>query len=252
MAKTRKTRTPRPTAPAPPLAAESGADVHWFFAGLMAAAVVGILIYLPMSWVFDMKTPDFNPLVLAPLFLGAVGLFHLFQAVRKTMRARKFGAVTLSLTGASVVRMGGRLEGVVRTASRITPTGDVRVVLQCVDTHVFRQIDSSSADTETHREHVTWEHALLVPAEGLDSVAGIPFAFELPASVGEPPTPEAEQGSATEPQVSFKAALSIPFMKSRVWTHNAPPTSRRWRLVVAAPTPGTDVHAEFPVQADGR
>ena len=232
--------------------AESGADVHWFMAGLMAAAVIGILVYLPTTWVFDMNAPDFNPLVLVPTLLAAVGLFQLFQAVRKTSRARKSGAATLTLTGTGVARMGGTVAGVIRTAARIAPTGDVRVVLQCVDTHVFRQINhQSSSGTDSQREYVTWEHAQLVPLVGLDSVAGIPFAFELPASVGEPPKSEVEPGSSTSPRVSFTAAINVPFMKKRVWTHNAPQTSRRWQIVVSAPTTGIDFRAEFPVAIDG-
>lgn len=246
--KTRTRGPSRPVGPDAPVVAESGADVHWFMAGLMAAAVIAILIYLPTTWVFDMNAPDFNPLVLVPAFLAAVGLFQLFQAVRKTSRAWKFGAATLMLTGAGVARMGGTVAGVIRTAARITPTGDVRVVLQCVDTHVFRQVNhQSSSGTDSQREYVTWEHAQLVPLEGLDSVAGIPFVFELPASVGEPPTSEAEPVSATSPRLSFTAAINIPFVKQRVWTRNAPHTSRRWQMVVSAPTAGIDFRAEFPV-----
>ena len=83
-------------------------------------------------------------------------------------------------------------------------------------------------------------------------MTGIPFAFQLPASVGEPPTAESSRASASAPQVSVKVALTLPLMENRVWTHNAPPVARRWRLVVTAPTRGTDFSVEFPVEVDDR
>lgn len=225
------------------------ASRHWFLAGLLAAAVIGILVFLPIEFVFDMNSPDFNPLAMVPVFFGAVGLYNLALAVRWTRHARKFGAATMDLKGSGTARMGGRVEGVVRTASRLEPQGDYTLVLQCVDLHEFRNTQASDAGTHHNRSFVVWEHSLQVAAAGTDSTQGIPFAFQLPASVGEPQTP----ARPNAPTMSFKASITIPGMTPRIATSNAPPLSRSWRLKVSAPMPGTDFNAQFdvPVRAEG-
>jgi hypothetical protein len=134
----------------------------------------------------------------------------------------------------------------VHTSTRLQPQGDYTVVLQCVDVHEFRS-SSSSASTHHNSAFVVWEQALQVPAQGIDSSRGIPFAFQMPASVGEPR--KAEPPDPNQPSFSFKASLTIPFMKPRIVT-NAPPVARVWQLKVSAPMPGTDFHAQFDVPVE--
>jgi hypothetical protein len=220
------------------------ASSHWFIAGLMAVAVIGILVFLPIEFVFDMNSPDFNPMALVPVFLGAIGLYHLALAVRWTHHARRFGAATMELKGAGTARMGGRVEGVVRTATTLAPQGDYTLVLQCVDVHEFRNSRASEAGTHHNRSFVVWEQALQVPAQGIDSSQGIPFAFQMPAAVGDPQN--ATPRDPNRPTMSFKASFTIPFMKPRIVT-NAAPLARAWQLQVSAPMPGTDFHAQFDV-----
>jgi hypothetical protein len=83
----------------------------------------------------------------------------------------------------------------------------------------------------------------------VDSTRGIPFAFQLPNSVG--PAPQPPIRPTRSPYFSFKAAIMIPGLR-RVWSSNDPPVARRWVLEVSAPMPGTDFEARFllPVEPD--
>lgn len=220
---------------------------HWFMAAGFTGATIFVSSYLPWPWVFEIDSPDFNPMIVLPLMLIGVSGYQLFHAVRWTARLVRFGSATMELKGAGTVWLGRQLQGVIRTARPIQPEGPYRFVLQCIDTHEF--LDHSDAATRTHRAEsfTVWKHELEVPATGVDSTRGIPFSFQLPASVG--PGPAASRVPTGSPHFQSTTAIVIPGMR-RVWSHNDPPQARTWQLDVSAPMPGTDFHAQFivPVQ----
>jgi len=230
---------------------KSTAITHWIMAVGLAGAAVWVSTFLLWPWILDINHPDFNPMVALPILLGIVSAVQLFKAVRWTLRQRKFGTSTMELKGSGSVRLGQRLEGKVRTATTLRPEGDFCVVLQCVETHEFR--DLRDQPQRTHRdEHFTvWKQEVRVSADGLDSTQGIPFSFRLPESMGPRPATIPAPSSPTGVRFEFKGAILIPGMR-RIWTHNAPPAARTWQLDVTAPMPGTDFHAQFvvPVQHD--
>lgn len=226
---------------------KDNAITHWIMAGGMAGAIIFVSSYLPWPWIFDIDSPDFNPMVMLPLMLGGVSVYQLFHAIRWTARHRRFGTARMELKGAGTVWMGTRFEGVVRTAQALQPEGSFRIVLKCIDTHEFRDHSATATNTRNAESFTVWKHELEVPATGLDSTRGIPFAFQLPESVGQ--SPVTSRVSTGSPYFRFKAAIMIPGMR-RVWSHNDPPKARTWQLDVSAPMPGTDFHAQFivPVQ----
>lgn len=225
------------------------AITHWVMAVGFLGATAFVSSHLPWPWLFDIDDPDFNPMVVLPLLLGGVSIHQLFHAIRWTARQKRFGTATMELKGTGTVWLGTRLEGVIRTARPLQSEGPFRLVLRCVDTHEFRDLGSSATRTQTAESFTVWERALEVPSAGVDSTRGIPFSFQLPASVG--PKPATSRVSSGSPYFRFKAAITIPGMR-RVWSHNDPPQARAWQLDVSAPMPGTDFHAQFivPVQQD--
>jgi hypothetical protein len=225
------------------------AITHWIMAVGMAGATVFVSSFMPLPWVFDLESPDFNPMVAVPPLLGGVSAFQLFHAIRWTTRYRRFGTAKMDLKGTGTVLLGTRVEGVIRTARPLQPDGPFRVVLQCVDTHEFHDIGGAAAGPDKTESHVVWKEELEIPSRGIDSTRGIPFSFQLPQSVG----PKQMRSSAPtgSPYFKFKVALRIPGMR-RIWTHNEPPTARMWQLDASASMAGTDFHAQFivPVQQD--
>lgn len=227
------------------------AITHWVMAVGLAGAGIWVSSYLPRPWTFDINHPDFNPMIAMPGLFAAVTARELFRAIRWTVRQRRFGTATMELEGKGDVRLGARLAGVVRTATTLQPEGDVRVVLQCIETHQFREMKDEPQRTHRDEQFTVWKQEVRVPVEGLDSTRGIPFVFQLPKSVGPSPAIIPPASSPSGFKFEFKGAITIPGMR-RIWTRNTAPSARTWELDISAPMPGTDFHAQFivPVQQD--
>ncbi|MCC7177700.1 MAG: hypothetical protein IT177_04845 [Acidobacteria bacterium] len=220
------------------------AATHWFMAALLGMAAAAIPLYFDMRWIFDVDSPEFNPIVAVPLLLAAVALYYAALGTLGTMRRRRFGSSVLEIEGPGVARLGRPLRGRVRTGTALRPTGDYRLALQCLDTHAFRS--SSSEPISRDREFVVWEQVLTVAPEGLDATQGIPFTFELPESVGKDVATQPTPRPKANPHFRFKASVNIPFMRRRVMTNEAP-KARRWQIDVSAPMDGADYRAQFAV-----
>ncbi|PWS33996.1 hypothetical protein DFH01_27040 [Falsiroseomonas bella] len=220
---------------------------HGVLAVGFAVATGFVASYLPWPWVFDIHSPDFNPMVALPLLSAGVTALETVRAVRAELRHRRFGAATLDLEGSGRLRLGQRVGGVVRTARPLAPTGPYRIRLRCVDTHEFRDTSENATSPRRNSDFVVWEREQECPAEAVDSTRGIPFAFRLPNSVG--PAPQPPIRPTRSPYFSFKAAIMILGLR-RVWSSNDPPVARRWLLEVSAPMQGTDFEARFLLPVD--
>lgn len=223
--------------------AGSNGVTFWALFVLLGGAAGGVLWMVRSRLVLDPDSPDFNPIALVPLVLGAFALVYLVRALRWTLQRRRFGAATLTLSGDGVGRLGRRLEGAVRTATTLSSEGDYRIRLRCLESHVMR--DTNPPEERSVSSFVVWDRTLVVPAEGIDSARGIPFAFDLPPSAGQPSSRPDRNPNAV--QVRLEAAITIPFLKPRFVGQNAGPGARTWELEVVAPVPGRDFRTTFVV-----
>lgn len=214
----------------------ASAITHWLTAAAALAVIIAIRFFLPIPWIFDLNDPEFMPLIMMVPLAAVFGLYHAALGLWWTIRARRFGTASLEITG-DVGQLGRPLRGVVRTARPLQPEGDYQVRLRCIETHQMRDI-GESARPHSH-DFVVWEHAVTVPAAGIDSSKGIPFSFTLPAQV-RAPQPERDPNA-----IRFDYTVAVPFAK-KVWT-NRPASGTSWLLVVTAPMPGTDFKAAFTV-----
>jgi hypothetical protein len=220
----------------------------WLKAGIVGVAAVAMAVFLPMKWVLDMNSPDFNPMVLMVLALGVFALVSAGQALWVSRRHRRFGSSELKLEGDGVGRMGRMLKGWVKTARPLTGAEVARVTLSYVESHAFRNLDASDAGMTHSHAFVVWDRAMEVPLAGVDCAgAGIPFQFAMPESVGKKP----QQRAPENPYFKFKGVLKIPGMKARGWAHGVEPEAREWRLEVRAETAEGVFKTAFRVPVEG-
>ena len=182
--------------------------------GAAAASVLYPVYYLKAPFVLDFNSPDFNPAVLVPVFLGVFGLKYLFTAVLGTMRGRRFGQAVMELDGETVAP-GETLKGAVRVPAGLVPLGDYKFRLQCV-----RQESTAKGGL---RDHLMWEEVLRVNARSAAPGGGVPFGFVIPRDAMS----TAESNLRTDGSV-------------------------RWILEVKAPLKGLDFYAIFGVHVRAR
>jgi hypothetical protein len=218
------------------------ATTHWIMAGLAALAAGFLGWQLGWPWIVDIEDPDFNSMIIIQVFIIGIGLWQVLQAVRWAARGRRFGATEMEIDGPVPVPLGRVLAGRLRSPRALEPTGDYRITLSCFDIHERRNTSSSTASPHQTEAFPVWTSEITLPATS-DAVAGLPFRFQLPASVGPKPVRPLEQGKT---YFRFKASINLPGFR-RIATHNAAPIGRRWQLDVAAPTAGTGYEAAFVV-----
>ncbi len=219
------------------------AVIHWLMAAVMTGGVFFLAWQLAWPWVFDVNDPAFNPMLFLFGFLIIATVYEVFVALRWSSRLRRFGGARMELSNRGNIRLGERFEGRILTAKPLTPDGDWHILLRCIDRYspVGTAPHSSESDLDMN---IPWQKELIIPAAALNTANGIPFAFQLPKSVG--PEPNALGISTGSPYFKFRAAVSIPGFR-RQWAQNVAPNARSWQLDVSAQMPGTDFHAQFIV-----
>lgn len=228
------------------VAAESSPLTEAITAAVTSALAGGGAVWigwmLGWPWVLDLGDPDFNPLIVMEGLLLAVALWQGVKAARWYARHRRFGAAVLVLKGEPHLQLGQTLSGLVRLDRPVQPTGPYRLVLTCLDVH-----DTGNAGTPRRQSFPVWSAECQLPA-ATDPRQGLPFSFDLPASVGPDPVP-----SGILPQNTyfrFRMTLNIPGLR-RVVQKDRPPVDRYWSLVVKAPTRGTDFRCALLVPLRG-
>lgn len=216
----------------------------WIMAALAGAAAVWVGWMLGWPWVVDIDDPDFNPMIILEGLLLAVCLWHVAKALLWTRRAKAFGASEIEIDGRAPIPLGGCFTGRVRTRQPVRARGDFRLVLTCFDVHESRTRSSASGSV-AHRNEAfpVWKAEQSLPAT-TDSLRGLAFRFDLPASVGARPV--APLAPKANPYFSGSISISIPGLR-RIFTRNKPPVARYWTLEVTAPTEGPSYRAEFTV-----
>ncbi|WP_136622485.1 MULTISPECIES: hypothetical protein [Mesorhizobium] len=214
-------RSQQPAAAQPPVVDANAANASsgYFFAGAMVLIAILIPWYFELPLNFDVTDREFNPLVFVPVVFALIGLYALPKAVRDTLRVRKFGATTLQ---AGPARPGGRFEGLVRSSRDLSPSGDYTVLLRCIRTYRVGGpiVNTIAEDKSTYKEELKYQEKLVIPRGSVQSSAGIPFAFAIPADAlpsNGPPVYERQHGNV------------------------------RWILTVTAPMPGVDYYAVFAI-----
>jgi len=194
------------------------AQIDWIMAvlvlGAAAASFLYPVLYLKMRFVLDFNSPDFNPAVLVPVFLGVFGLKYLFAAVLATMRGRRFGQAVMEMDGETVAQ-GETLKGAVRVPADLVPLGDYEFHLQCV----HQQYTANGR----LRDEIRWEETLRVNAQSANRGGGVPFAFMIP------------RDAMSTAQSTLMTGQSV-----------------RWILEVKAPLKGLNFYAIFGVVVRAR
>ena len=224
---------------------EDGMADHTSTHGIMAVFLLGaaglIVWHFKLKWNFNPDSRDFNPMVIAPLVLGAMGLRFLVPAVLGTLRGRRFGQSVLEIEGPPV-RMGGTMRGKITTSAAIHPLSDFEITLRCIETFAIRS-DSDSSDTLTKNiDHVRWESTVRAAPAAVRSTEGIPFEITLP----EPFEPVPDIKPDSRAIVRGVVALNLPGGR-KIFSHNQKPVSTHWMLLIRAPVKGVDYQARFCV-----
>lgn len=199
-------------------AASFHVGIDWLMAALLVGAAVAAALYFRVDWNFDLDSRDFNPFVFVPIVLGGFGLRFFVSALLATLRARRHGEAALEVEG-EFVAPGETLRGRVRTATDLAPSGPYELRLRCIEAVPHVEV-GGGVDRGTY-DRIRWEATLAVPAAGLRSSAGIPFAFALPEGV---------------------PVAGDPGLKGQI----------RWTLDVRAPGPGLDFATWFGVDVRRR
>lgn len=149
-----KRRNPRQAVAKPPApvidANAANASSDYFLAGGMGLIAALIPWYFELPLNFNVTDREFNPLVFVPVVFAVIGLYALLNAIRNTLRVRKFGATTLQAGGANP---GKRFEGLLRASRDLAPAGDYTVLLRCIRTYrVGGPIMGIAADKSTYKK----------------------------------------------------------------------------------------------------
>ncbi len=223
-------------------------DINGYMAVLLLGAVCLFIWYFKPEWNFDFNSPSFNPAIFVPFFIGGYGLYHAILFIRGTLRSRTFGESSMQLQGLTV-RMGEKMQGVIRASVELRPLSDYEIRLQCIESFVMHRMSTSESSKNVDR--IRWEQTIRVPPAGINSKEGIPFEFTLPAPFDKT---GAAAGNPTPPKSAIEfsalASINIPGVQT-VIAHNQAPNSRRWIIEINAPLKGINYYAIFGVIVEG-
>jgi len=216
----------------------------------LAAAGISVLALGGAGWLgwsvgwpetFDLNDPELiNPISI--MILGLLGVAGWFGAksVRHALRQLAFGAATLEIDPPGALRLGRAFSGRLKVQKPVAATGPFRLVLTCTDVHEFEEDGRFRTSN-----FPVWSAERTVPAD-TDATRGLPFRFDLPASVGPDPVPS---GILPGTRNRHRTTVHVPGLRQVVASNN-PPVGRYWTLVATAPTPGPDFRAEIVIPLD--
>ncbi len=147
---------------------------------LMTAVVLGgagawVVSALGTPLVVDPSNPEFNPLIVLALLLGAIGAYYFVRGVHRRRVITRFGTTVFDQEGSNVY-VGETLRGRVITSRRLSAPEGFHLRLRCIE----RKGQSFDETRRRTRDAVVWEASQT--AHPADSHAGIPVEFTIPAS----------------------------------------------------------------------
>lgn len=212
-------------------------------AGLIALVAAGVAVWvgwmMGWPWVLDVNDPAFNPLIAVEALLIVAAVWHAMKALRWYLRHRSFGDTVLVLDKPGHLRLGRKLAGIIRSERPVAATGPFRLALACIDVHRV----SDSGEASRHEAFPVWTAEREYP-QGSDTLKGLRFSFDVPASVGPEP---AASGMRTDGEgARLRITVHLPGFR-RAYSKNSPPAERYWTLTVTAPTARADFRSEMQV-----
>jgi len=148
------------------------ASSDYIFSAVMFLIAVLVPWYFELPLVFDIYSPDFNPLIFVPVVFAGVGVVMLTRTVLGVVRAGKFGNATLSPTAA---RRGEIFRPVMLTKVDIDTTGDFVLTLKCIR----RAGGGDEYEGGSSSDKVLWKHAEICPAATRSRI-GVAAVFQIP------------------------------------------------------------------------
>ena len=188
------------------------ASSDYIFSALMFLIAAVTPWYFELPLIFDVNSPDFNPLIFVPVVFAGIGAIMLTRTWLGVVRAGKFGNATLSPASA---RRGEIFRPVMLSKSDIATTGDYVLTLKCI-----RRISGGDEydGGGSSRDQVLWKHSETCPA-GTRSSIGVAAVFHVPRDAQ--PTRGPDKGTSSG--------------------------NVRWELTVTAPVRGVNFRQDFPV-----
>jgi hypothetical protein len=156
-------------------ATASGSNVDLMMAVVLGAAAAWVVSALGTPLVFDLSNPDFNPLIVLALILGAGGVFYLVRGIRRRAVISRFGATAFDQEGSNVY-VGETLRGRVITSRPLSAPDGFQLRVRCIEGK-GETMDETRRRT---RAAILWEASQT--AHTADSHAGIPVEFTIPTS----------------------------------------------------------------------
>ena len=189
----------------------ANASPDYIFSAVMLLIAASMPWYFELPLIFDVYSPDFNPLIFVPVVFAGVGVVMLTRTVLGVVGAGKFGNATLSPT---LARRGGIFRPVMLTKVDIETTGDFVLTLKCIR----RAGGGDDYDGGSSSDKVLWKHAETCPASTRSRI-GVAAVFQIPNDAQ--PTRGPDKGTNSG--------------------------SVRWILTVTAPVRGVNFRQDFNV-----
>lgn len=149
----------------------SNTDVQLAVVLLVAAGLA--LNALDRPFVFDLNSPDFNPLIVFVAVLATLGVVYGVRGVRRKIARGRFGATYMELQGPDVL-VGETLRGRVFTSRPLHADDGFRMTLRCIE----RKGQSFDETRRRSQDAILWEFTQTVRTA--NSSGGIPVEIPVP------------------------------------------------------------------------
>ena len=149
----------------------SNTDVQLAVVLLVAAGF--LLSKLDRPYVFNLNSPDFNPLIVFVALLVTLAVVYGVRGVRRKIARGRFGETYMELQGDDVL-IGETLRGRVFTSRPLQTDDGFRMTLRCIE----RKGESFDETRRRSQDAILWEGTQTVRSG--DSSAGVPVEILVP------------------------------------------------------------------------
>jgi len=186
----------------------SNTDV--LLAGVLLVAAGVMLNALDRPYVFDLNSPDFNPLIVFVALMVTLAAVYGVRGVRRKIARGRFGETYMELQGDDVL-VGETLRGRVFTSRPLQTDDGFRMTLRCIE----RKGESFDETRRRTREAILWEVTQTVRSG--DSSKGVPVEILVPPAAVANATFDRQDWSliveATVGGAMFMSTFLVPILK---------------------------------------